>query len=48
VKLGAEKDDPDNLPLDIPAEYNLQGAKLASLSQASAYRGIQDHHPPHP
>ncbi|KAH9011565.1 hypothetical protein EDB84DRAFT_1569679 [Lactarius hengduanensis] len=45
---GAEKDTPDDLPLDILVEFDLQGAKLASLSQASAYKGIRALRPPHP
>ena len=37
---GAEKETLDDLPLNIPLDYNLQGAKLASMTQALAYRGI--------
>lgn len=33
AKEGANKDKPDLLPLDIPSQYNLQGAKLASCIQ---------------
>jgi ribonuclease HI len=40
AKEGAEKEEPDILSLEIPKEFNLQGAKLATLSQAIAYRGI--------
>lgn len=40
VKEGARKAAPDNLNLDIPRKFDLLGAKLATLSQAIAYRGI--------
>ncbi|KAH9001257.1 hypothetical protein EDB92DRAFT_1825576, partial [Lactarius akahatsu] len=46
AKAGAEKDDSDDLPLDIPIGYDLHGAKLASLSQAIAYKGIRARCPP--
>lgn len=50
AKEGANKHTPDILSLDIPKEYNLQGVKLATLSQAVAYKGIQQQAttPPHP
>jgi hypothetical protein len=41
AKEGAEKDVPDDLPLDIPPEYDLQGAKLATMTQALAHQGIR-------
>ena len=41
AKKGASKDAPDPLSLHIPKEFDLQGAKLATLSQALAYRGIR-------
>ena len=41
AKEGANKHAPDPLSLHIPVEFNLQGAKLATLTQAIAYRGIQ-------
>ena len=41
AKEGASKDAPDPLPLQIPIEFDLQGAKLATLTQAIAYRGIR-------
>ena len=41
AKEGAEKDTPDELPLDIPPEYDLQGAKLSTMTQALAYQGIR-------
>ena len=40
AKRGANKSQPDDLNLDIPIEFDLQGAKLATLTQAKAYRGI--------
>lgn len=40
--MGANKEEFDPLPLDVPDEYNLQGAKLATLEQATAYRGIKE------
>ena len=41
AKEGANKDEADSLPLYIPKEYDLQGAKLSTLTQATAYKGIQ-------
>jgi hypothetical protein len=41
AKQGAEKDEPDPINLEIPVEFDLQGAKLATLTQAVAYRGIR-------
>ena len=41
AKEGAKKDAPDTLNLDIPIEFDLQGAKLASISQRLAYKGIR-------
>ena len=40
AKDGANKATPDELNLDIPREFDLQGAKLATITQAIAYRGI--------
>ena len=40
AKQGAEKPTPDELDLEIPIEYDIQGAKLAMITQAKAYRGI--------
>lgn len=40
AKEGAEKNATDILSLHVPATFNLQGAKLATLSQALAYKGI--------
>ena len=47
-KEGANKDEPDLLPLDIPSQYDLQGAKLATLTQTVAYKGIQSRNQPPP
>jgi ribonuclease HI len=41
AKEGASKPRTDILPLDVPKEFNLQGAKLAAISQATAYRAIR-------
>lgn len=40
AKQGADKEVPDQILLDIPANFDLQGAKLATITQATAYRGI--------
>ena len=40
AKEGAAKPTPDTLDLNIPNTFNVQGAKLATLTQAKAYRGI--------
>ena len=40
AKEGANKPTPDILNLDIPNEFDLQGAKLATLTQALAYKGV--------
>jgi ribonuclease HI len=42
AKSGAEKEEPDALDLNIPIEFDLQGAKLATLTQSEAYRGIRE------
>lgn len=36
---------PDLLKLTIPKEFNLQGAKLATISQVTAYKGIMERKP---
>ena len=46
AKEGANKLLPNNMSLDIPKEFDLQGAKLATLTQAVAYRGILERKPP--
>jgi len=40
AKQGANKQNPNPLNLDIPKEFDVQGAKLFSLTQATAYKGI--------
>ena len=47
AKEGAEKANPDELNLKIPKEFNLQGAKLATLSQAIVYKGILEQRGPY-
>ena len=47
AKEGAEKANPDELNLEIPKEFDLQGAKLATLSQAIAYKGILEQRGPY-
>ncbi|KAI0050545.1 hypothetical protein FA95DRAFT_1636693 [Auriscalpium vulgare] len=39
---GARKDAPTPIDLDIKREWNLTGAKLATLTQAVAYQGIRE------
>ncbi len=48
AKEGAESNIPEALELSIPTEYNLQGAKLSTISQSTAYQGIMEkrHTPP--
>ena len=46
AKEGANKPLPNNMSLDIPKEFDLQGAKLATLTQAVTYRGILECKPP--
>jgi ribonuclease HI len=40
AKEGAQKNALDDLALNVPARFNLQGAKLAAMTQAIAYQGI--------
>ena len=47
AKEGANKENPDELDLEIPKEFDLQGAMLAALTQAKAYEGIRERRPPH-
>ena len=42
AKEGAVKDTPVTLSLSIPEEFNLQGAKLAMITQVIAYKGIRE------
>ena len=46
AKEGAEKNEPDHLDWEIPKEFDLQGAKLSALTQATAYKGILEKKPP--
>ncbi|KAF8267091.1 hypothetical protein EI94DRAFT_1582633, partial [Lactarius quietus] len=48
AKEGMEKTAPDDLPLDILPDYDLQGAKLATMTQALAYNGIHKRNPTPP
>ncbi|KAH9071067.1 hypothetical protein EDB83DRAFT_2221492 [Lactarius deliciosus] len=41
AKEGADKRDADALSLSIPVIFDIQGAKLETLSQAVAYKGIR-------
>ena len=38
------KDKLDNITLNIPDDFNLQGTKLETITQAIAYRGIANRH----
>jgi ribonuclease HI len=42
AKEGADKEVEDHLDLMIPDHFNVQGAKLSSLTQAIVYRGIRE------
>jgi ribonuclease HI len=42
AKEGADKEVEDHLDLTIPDHFNVQGAKLSSLTQAITYRGIRE------
>jgi len=46
AKEGATKPDPDFVDTAIPKEFDLQGAKLATISQSIAYKGILERKPP--
>ncbi|KAI0249344.1 ribonuclease H-like domain-containing protein [Lactifluus subvellereus] len=48
AKEGANKPETDLLPLTIPREFDLQGAKIATITQAIAYQGIREQHTPLP
>ena len=45
AKEGAEKDMMDEISLEVPEHFELQGAKLATLTQATAYKGIYERIP---
>lgn len=38
---GAQRDQPDELDLRIPPEFDPQGARLVTITQATAYAGIR-------
>jgi ribonuclease HI len=42
AKEGAQKNEEDHVNLSIPIEFDVQGAKLVTLTQAIAYRGIKE------
>jgi ribonuclease HI len=42
AKEGASKQEEDELDLEIPVEFESQGTKLATLTQAKAYQGIME------
>ena len=42
AKEGAMKENIDTIDLTIPNDFDLQGAKLATLTQKRAYRGIKE------
>jgi ribonuclease HI/exonuclease III len=44
AKEGANKPEEDILPLGVPKEFDLQGAKLATITQSIAYQGIRERH----
>jgi hypothetical protein len=48
AKEGADKIDTNILSLKVPKEFNLQGAKLATITQATTYQGIWECQPPKP
>ena len=45
AKTGVDKPLLDTLDLDIPITFDLQGAKLAALTQANTYCVIMEHQP---
>ena len=50
AKEGAMKDVPERINIQIPTEFDLQGAKLATIDQVTAYQGIRQSRtkPPRP
>ena len=42
AKLGASKENEDEIILDIPDHFDIQGAKLSAITQAIAYKGIHE------
>lgn len=47
AKEGADKETLDELKLEILKNFDLQGAKLAALTQLKFYRGISERKPPY-
>ena len=45
AKEGARKELPDDLDLSIPKEFDIQGAKLSAMNQATTYKGIMERKP---
>ena len=45
AKLGASKHDANDILLNVPDHFDLQGAKLSKLTQAIAYQGIYEKAP---
>ena len=45
AKLGASKSKPDDITLNVPDHFDLQGAKLSKITQAIAYQGIYEKAP---
>jgi len=48
VKQGANKQHPDPMNLEILEDFDIQGAKLPTLTQATAYKGILEWKQPKP
>jgi len=48
AKQGANKQHPDPMNLEIPEDLDIQGAKLPTLTQATAYKGILERKQPEP
>jgi ribonuclease HI len=42
AKEGAQKDDKDQVNLTIPKEFDMQGAKIVTLTQVTTYQGIRE------
>jgi ribonuclease HI len=47
AKRGADKEIPDELDLTIPMEFDIQGAKMSTLTQSTTYQGIMNQKPRH-
>ena len=45
AKQGAEKEIPDELDLTVPMEFDIQGTKMSTITQAIAYQGIMERKP---